>query len=422
MVIVEVLFYVILVIVAIVLWGRLIVFLSHISELRKQYKTGGKMYAKQIAKYPFMERIALNNAPKLPKRDFVFSETFFLRVLALYDDVRRALKAEGKWKRSLFFYECLYVNCRYALQDRFFMIPCPNDDVYTVTPPIQSIINEKRQAADPISDDDMRRFYYNNPAAWKYRYDLLKKNFTITGADAFFDEMRCLTNHLTAITAIRKVYYEMHEEMTGRDPVLSLRFYLLYYYHALNLSKPLSIKRVNRKLLFKDARQEQQFEKLCEEVKTGKDKFDEVLGKVASIYVKERKKLTLDLDGIKEADRKQARIAKTLGAYLADEESPHVDGRPIEQQRETPGDMPPDDIDTAMELIALFKCNEFYLDKQKVNIFAQAKGVMPGQLVESLNEKYYEILDDVLIEEDDSCYTIERDYYEQIIGQNGSEN
>jgi hypothetical protein len=46
--------------------------------------------------------------------------------------------------------------------------------------------------------------------------------------------------------------------------------------------------------------------------------------------------------------------------------------------------------------------------------FAKSNSVMKNQLVESINELCYELLDDVLIEEDDEYYTIDPRYYQKI--------
>jgi hypothetical protein len=47
--------------------------------------------------------------------------------------------------------------------------------------------------------------------------------------------------------------------------------------------------------------------------------------------------------------------------------------------------------------------------------FAKSKGVFKNQLIESINEICYEILDDVLIEEEDEFYTINPDYYQKLL-------
>jgi hypothetical protein len=47
-------------------------------------------------------------------------------------------------------------------------------------------------------------------------------------------------------------------------------------------------------------------------------------------------------------------------------------------------------------------------------LFAKSKGIFKNQLIESINEICYDFLDDVLIEEEDDYYTINRNYFQTI--------
>jgi hypothetical protein len=62
----------------------------------------------------------------------------------------------------------------------------------------------------------------------------------------------------------------------------------------------------------------------------------------------------------------------------------------------------------------MFLKNNFSMPQIEIEEFAKSKGVFKNQLIESINESCYEILDDVLIEEEDDYYTIFPEYFQKI--------
>lgn len=50
----------------------------------------------------------------------------------------------------------------------------------------------------------------------------------------------------------------------------------------------------------------------------------------------------------------------------------------------------------------------------EVDAFVNTKGVFKSQLIDGINEVCYDILDDMLIEEDEDGYTLNEKYYKQI--------
>jgi hypothetical protein len=62
----------------------------------------------------------------------------------------------------------------------------------------------------------------------------------------------------------------------------------------------------------------------------------------------------------------------------------------------------------------LFSKNNFSILQSEIEDFAKSKGVFKNQVIESINESCYEVLDDVLIEEEDDYYTIIPEYFQKI--------
>lgn len=69
---------------------------------------------------------------------------------------------------------------------------------------------------------------------------------------------------------------------------------------------------------------------------------------------------------------------------------------------------------THILVLELFSKNNFSMPQIEVEEFAKSKGVFKNQLIESINESCYEVLDDVLIEEEDDYYTIIPEYFQKI--------
>jgi hypothetical protein len=64
--------------------------------------------------------------------------------------------------------------------------------------------------------------------------------------------------------------------------------------------------------------------------------------------------------------------------------------------------------------LELFVKNNFSIPQIEIADFAKSKGVFKNQLIESINETCFEILDDILIEEEDDYYTINQEYFTKI--------
>ena len=67
------------------------------------------------------------------------------------------------------------------------------------------------------------------------------------------------------------------------------------------------------------------------------------------------------------------------------------------------------------ELLDIFVKNNFTLKKSEVEMFAKSKNLMANRLIEKINDLCYEILDDILIEDDEDSWTILEDYLKQIL-------
>jgi hypothetical protein len=68
-----------------------------------------------------------------------------------------------------------------------------------------------------------------------------------------------------------------------------------------------------------------------------------------------------------------------------------------------------------LSALSLFDENDFSVSHSDMEAFARSNSLMKNQLVESINEFCYELLDDVLIEENDEYYTVNPCYYQKVL-------
>lgn len=240
---------------------------------------------------------------------------------------------------------------------------------------------------------------------------------------------------------VQNIYYEAFKTVVQFDKQTAVKFYFLY----LDSSDKLNFKIIPKKLqkaLFVTAEQLSIFE----EIKTkflNSLNLSDALNCVANIYVMQSKKIILNKSQIKEIQQQHLGTAKLLHEYLSDEEdvqiisqpnpcaaseSVFVDNMIIGQSahnilKSNSEDSKIDEyednkkskLDTLqLEFIKLFAKNDFSLSLTAVDQFMAKNNVFKNSTVDKINEMYYDLLDDVLIEQIDESYQINRDYYERI--------
>ena len=67
-----------------------------------------------------------------------------------------------------------------------------------------------------------------------------------------------------------------------------------------------------------------------------------------------------------------------------------------------------------IEVIKLFSKNGFSLSRAKIEEFAKKNSLFVNQFLNSINEEIYEVIDDILIEEQGDCYYLNESYYSKL--------
>lgn len=265
---------------------------------------------------------------------------------------------------------------------------------------------------------------------WKIKFEELTTNFQ-SNSSAFVEDIIELGKVNKKNPSIENIFFEASKFISKYDKIASLTLYVHYLYHDLE-SATFDNKQLTKtiqKSLFKTNEQLHDFEQIISELIKDKN-LDKALNAVPKIYEVKRKKIQLDRTTIKEVQQQHSGTVELLNEYLRDE---FEDENNSIQSQEISSDEIKIEITRKKEesnqsvflselslnpthilVLELFSKNNFSMPQIEVEEFAKSKGVFKNQLIESINESCYEVLDDVLIEEEDDYYTIIPEYFQKI--------
>ena len=275
--------------------------------------------------------------------------------------------------------------------------------------------------------------YSQNTNRWKIKFEELTSNYNDKPKD-FIDLIITLGKLNLKNPSIENIFYEASKFISKYDKESALSLYVHYLYHDLK-SATFDNKQLTKtiqKSLFKNNEQLHDFEIIVSELIKDKD-LEKALINVSKIYEIKRKKIHLDKASIKEVQQQHSGTVELLNEYLKDDfedennaiKSQEINNEEIKIEITQKGE---DSVNSAyasglsfspihISTLELFLKNNFTVPQNELEIFAKSKGIFRNQLIESINETCYELLDDVLIEEEDDYYTININYFQRISKQ-----
>lgn len=250
-----------------------------------------------------------------------------------------------------------------------------------------------------------------SPTRWKTRLELSAAFFQVVGLAGFRQaadqELRLNVRN----PSLDIIFQELVKFLAGQDKSAALQYYLRYSHYCFGIKKadPKQMPKNLQKLLFKNDEQQIRFKGLIEGLKAGQA-LAELLVMAADFYLPVRKKIQLDPSLISQAEQRYEGTVEQLNEYLQEEE-PVVVATPVVVTTEYAVTL------TVMQngLIDLFIQNQYQLDAASIDAYCQSAGAMRSVLINAINENCYELLDDLLIEEEDDQYTINQNYYQQLL-------
>lgn len=283
----------------------------------------------------------------------------------------------------------------------------------------------------PLNNDTEIELNSQNTTRWKIRFEELATNFQ-DNSIKFFDEIISLGNLNIKNPSIENIFFDASKFISKSDKEVALKLYIYYLYYDLKSisfdNKQLT--KTIQKNLFKINEQLHQFEVVVSEFVKDKD-LDKALEGISSIYAIKRKKIQIDTTLIKEVQEQHSETVELLNEYLKDEyendnnsvKTQEINDDEIEIEITQKNKVSNTSIYLSeipftpihISILDTFIKNNYAVPQSELEVFAKSKGLFKNQLIENINEICYELLDDVLIEDEDDYNTINPQYYQRIL-------
>lgn len=287
---------------------------------------------------------------------------------------------------------------------------------------LTSIINIPNEATDI-------KLYAKNTTRWKIKFSEITEKYN-GDPKQFLNDIISLGKLNENNPSIENIFFDSSKFIAKYDKEIALSLYIYYLYYDLKSStfnnKPLT--KTIQKNLFKTNEQFYDFEIIIEKfIKTRN--LDEALDSVPSIYKARRKKINLNKSIIEEVQEQHSETVELLNEYLQDEsESLSIKSQDINTNEikieivsrktiESNKSIYLDDENLSsiqIDVLNFFAKNSLCVSFEDFDIFAKDNNIFKNHLIDSINEIYYEVLDDILIEKEDEFYTILKNYYQKI--------
>lgn len=270
-----------------------------------------------------------------------------------------------------------------------------------------------------------------NTNRWKIEFEQIKENHT-GDASKFLSDILNLGQLNKKNPSIENIFFEASKFIAKSEKETALSLYIYYLYYDLK-SATFNNRQFTgtiQKSLFKTNEQLHDFGIIVSGFLKTKD-LEKALKDVSDIYVVKRKKIRLDATSIKKVQEQDSGAVELLNEYLSDEyedesrsvKTEEVNNEEVRIEITSKDKTTQDSIyepgivltDIQASALEMFVKNNDTVSMSDLEAYAKSKGVFKDQLIESINETCYENLDDILIEEDNGYYCMNKDYYQKLL-------
>ncbi|MGA9212480.1 tellurite resistance TerB C-terminal domain-containing protein [Kaistella sp.] len=276
-----------------------------------------------------------------------------------------------------------------------------------------------------------KRLNESNTTRWKSKYDKIVEKYS--NAKDLEQQIIQLADENIKNPSVENIFYEASKFMAKTNKVTSLRLYIYYIDKDLNSAK-FDNKQMNKtiqKSLFKTNEQLNDFEQILSNFITNKD-IEATLEKINSIYLPKRKKIFIDKDTIEEVKKQHSGTVDLLNEYLQDEyedDNILITSEEIANKDEVHINIIPKNheplhskylneislTEVQKGVLGVFEKNSFNISQSDLEEYLKDQNLLMSSTVDAINEVCFDVLDDVLIEEDDDYFTINTDYYKKLL-------
>lgn len=266
-----------------------------------------------------------------------------------------------------------------------------------------------------------------NSSRWKTEFDQICEKFE-SDPQKYLSSIVVLGELNRKNQSIENIFYDASKFIAPRHSESALILYLHYLYHDLKSirfdNKPLT--KTIQKSIFKSPEQVQRFESIVADFLQDKS-LDKAVQAISSIFAITRKKIVLNKSSIEEVKQKHVGTVELLNEYLQEEVEDVFSKTELSPNRKELSFTISQGQSEVSKFVAEISFTEIHLQtleyfvKNNFSVaipdfeeFAKNQGVFKNQLIDSINEACFDVLDDVLIEEEGGYYTIETAYFQTI--------
>ena len=367
----------------------------------------GNQNRKKFALQPF-EKGLLNDYTQKIKRNL--THNFCIEIfIEFYISIFRELSKKHQRIKKLNFR--LMDFCMAIVNVKFHLKPDFDDSIYRDTLPkeICELVKIKESTIRMLSDSEERKLFKNDTKRPIRIYDYCVRHFDKNHPEIFYSTICRLNSFRNEINIVhlRNIFYKAYSFMADFDRFISLQCYL-HYLTVKSASDTFQYKVISKRnvsKLFDNETQKIKFDAICNQFRQDND-TEKAFKQLDELFMRVRRKISLNIESIKEAKEKHNEVVQILEKYLDNDESETEKQPVVIKIDDTP--------DNKKDLFAYFISRSFRLNRQEVNIFAKSRGLFGDTFIERINDEYYETLDDLLIEEDGDYYILNEDYYHQL--------
>ena len=266
---------------------------------------------------------------------------------------------------------------------------------------------------------------------WKADFKKITDEFEITDLDKFKKRVNMLGELNGQNPSVENIYFEASKFLAKKDRRTSLEMYLRYIYtdlHSDVIQNKQHTKTI-QKALFSTNEQLHEFESIISRLFVERD-LEKALKAVPEIYETKRKRIKLSRGAVQKVQSAHAETVELLNEYLDDEfedadtkisskenDQEEIEIKIISKTPDTDRPMIANSVglsSTHLEMLEVFEKSKLEVSASDLDAFAKSHGVFKNQLIDEVNDVCFDLLDDVLIEEEDESFVIYEPYYEQI--------
>ena len=180
-----------------------------------------------------------------------------------------------------------------------------------------------------------------------------------------------------------------------------------------------------QKLLFKSQEEMNDFVELTKTFILNR-KLDLIIPQIPQIFKEKRKKIKIDRNAINDIQKLHSQTVELLDEYLNDDEVEEVNQQKIKTEivavlpeikmmNENKFNLEFQFSEIQLNILELFEKSSFSITQIELEEYVKSQNLFLNSTIESINDRCFDTLDDVLIEEDDEYYNIFPDYYKKLL-------